>query len=547
MERTIKYYLILLWLGMACPLMAQSNVDSEKVHLYTDRSYCLSGDTLWFKVWLPKSLEEKSNVVRVQLNSARGSFIASVAQQSDKQWAEGFIHIPDSLSTGIYLVLAYVNEQRNRNLELKSKTLLVYNRFEEQLSEIDVPENELIDETNRDAKIDISTVKKVFGTREKVEGTITIPEGIKHATLSAKLVDPLSDLIPANLKIQVSNEQAYIPGFPEKDGILISGRVLSHEDIPQKDVLVFLSISSEPPYFDYCISHKQGGFNFFLPEARGTADLVLQAIAPNRSDLLIVPETNQLKPGSALAMESTILNPQQSEFIEKVVQANFIKKLFKPARVETDNTFEMPQRFSVPYYGKPGKRVTPNEFFDLPDFREISREILPGVQYRTREGTATLRILNADRGNFFANESLRLLNGIPVFKNSLFSPLQSTDINYIDIVEEERVFGDLVFNGVFAVSLHDKSNSWLAQQAQIFQFKVPCLQVNRDGIAAEKPETDKKVPDIRQTYFWEILPDETSSNFRFCLSDLKGKVEITVEGITDAREAFKTSKIIEVK
>ena len=50
--------------------------------------------------------------------------------------------------------------------------------------------------------------------------------------------------------------------------------------------------------------------------------------------------------------------------------------------------------------------------------------------------------------------------------------LKSSDISYIDIVKSERIYGDIILKGVLAVSLHDKSNSWLAP---------PALQTSEGG------------------------------------------------------------------
>jgi len=550
MKGKFKYYIVLFLLIMVSSAKAQNSDVANKLHLYTDRNYTLSGDTLWFKVWLPKLLEEKSNVVRVQLNSSKGQIITTVASKSKLQWSEGFLSIPDSLSTGVYFVSAFVNEQRNAaNIEIETKTLFVYNRFDEVVTEISMPKYELISKPDRsEALVEINTTKTNYETRAVVEGKIHVRSSkIAHATVSAKLVDPLSNIAGGYIKTSFEGEHDVIPAFAEKNGILISGKVLSPEKFPQNNKLVLLSISSEPPYFDYCLSDENGGFNFFLFNASGNADLILQAVSEGGEELRIEPERNSLKQVANISSENKLLSPEQSEFISTVIQASFIKKLFNPSSLVKTDPFEMPTRFTVPFYGKPSKRVTPSEFFDLPDFKEISRELLQGIQYRTKNDEVTFRLLNSDRGRFFESEPLRLLNGIPVFKNSYFSSLKSTDISYVDIVQHERIFGDLQINGVMAISLKDKSNAWLAKQSNVFQFKVPCLQTNKLTSYNNQPEFESGEPDVRQNYLWEKLPADGSKNFQFSLSDLKGKVEITVEGITTSNTVFKTTKIIEVK
>ncbi len=549
MKKRITYFLVLFLLLVAYSGFAQTDSEFSKLHLYTDRDYCLSGDTLWFKVWLPKKLEQNSNVAHVQLNSANGGVITTAVALSKEQWVEGFVHVPDSLSSGTYFISAFLNEQRNLELKHRAKTLFVYNRFEEELKEMKVPGAALISNVMPvENQVKINASKTICSTRDKVTGTIEINlDEIEHATLSAKLRDPLVSSSAGDITFVASKNQSIIPAFAEKDGVLISGKVFNEDNNPQKNTLVLLSISSEPPYFDYCISDENGGFNFFLKHATGDAKVVLQAVSSSNNEFVIRPELNSLDVEKELSIETKILNPEQSKFISTIIQANFINKLFNSTRLSSENTFQMPVRYTVPFYGIPTKRVTPAEFFDLPNFKEISRELLHGFQYRNVNNEISFRLLNLSQGNFFPHEPLRLLNGIPVFKNSYFIDLKSTDISYIDIVQSERVFGDIQINGVLSVSLVDKSNSWLAQQSNINSYTIPCLQLAKQAGYLRTQKIAIGEPDIRQNYLWEKLQVSGNKTFEFYLSDLKGEIEITVEGVTKNNQVFKTSKIIEVK
>ena len=156
-------------------------------------------------------------------------------------------------------------------------------------------------------------------------------------------------------------------------------------------------------------------------------------------------------------------------------------------------------------------------------------------------------MLNDKQDRFFENEPLRLLNGITVFKNRLLDELQSTDIKYIDVVQEERIFGDLIFMGVLAVTLNNQSNSWLVQQPNVFQFKVNGLQEKVNSSLSNFKAQPPNLPDVRTVFLWENKIDFSDSAFDFQLSDLKGQVEIVVEGITKNNEVFRASKLIEVK
>ena len=158
-----------------------------------------------------------------------------------------------------------------------------------------------------------------------------------------------------------------------------------------------------------------------------------------------------------------------------------------------------------------------------------------------------MRLLNINAESFFDKEPLRLINGIPVFKNSLIAMLKSTDIDYIDLVKRERIYGDLEFNGVLSVLLHDRSNTWIKQQPNVFQFTIPCAQISKIPSYVNGKVTETNLPDIRNNYLWEVMESGGSKNYDFYLSDIKGQVEICVEGVTNTQQTFKVSKIIQVK
>lgn len=547
----IKFFYLLIF-GLVCfQGNAQQEYDKENPVLFTDRDYCISGDTVWFKVLLPHNVEYEGNIVRVQINSKGNNLITSVIKKTNLGCAQGFIVVPDSLSSGVYFLSAFRNSQRDAvDIELENKLLLVYNRFEENILSVNVPVvNEKSIPENFNSKIILNTNKTIYKPREKVDVEIDInsDEEISSAIIRATVIDPLAKEIGGRFKIPMLGSNVSIPVVVEKDGFILSGSVVDANKNPQNEILIFLSIPGDPPYFDYCVSGKNGDFHFFLKDAMGSTNIVLQSVSSNQSEYFIKTEVNYLKPNEKLQSETKILTTWQAEFISTLIKGSFLNRLFNPAYSIQNKYFEMPARMEMPFYGTPTERVFPNEFVDLPDFQEISRELLSGVQYRVRNQEPIIRMLNAKLGMFFEQEPFRLLNGIPVFKNRVLSTLKSTDIKYIDIIQSERLFGDILLKGILAVALNDNSNGWMLQQPNINQFEVNCLQPDKTPGYLTKKEISSNQPDIRPVYLWELLSPDTKSSFRFFLSDIKGKVEISLEGLTKNNTSFKASKIIEVK
>ena len=540
---------IILSLSIFCA-GAQHFSKTEIPVLFTDRDYCISGDTVWFKVWHPKLSEHTGNIVRVQLDSKYNNLISEVAIKCNDSWAQGYIYVPDSLSTGQYFLTAFLKNINFTDLELENKSLLVYNRFAEDISKIEIVQpNNTKQNIKNSAVILLSTYKKEYQTREKVDIKIDINPGfnISNMIVKAALSDPLASGINGEYKFKMQNSNTFIPDFTENNGILLSGKVTDINGIAQTDALVIISIGGTQPYFDYYVLGENGDFHFYLKNAFGSTDVVLQVVSNNAKQYKIQLENNSLVRKEIVRVQSEILNQEQIDFINTAINAKFAQKLFNPSLPVQLSNCEIPARFTFPFYGPPTEQVIPDEFIDLPDFQEISREILPGLQYRLKNEEVTFRLINTSYRIFFEEEPLRLINGIPVFKNDLFVNLKSTDISYIDIVKKERIYGDLIFKGVLSVSLYDKSNSWLAQQPNIFEFNVNFLQPDKKPGYLNDQNINPTFPDMRQTYFWDILNSNSLNDIAFTLSDRKGKVEISVEGFTGDNEFFKTSTTIEVK
>lgn len=550
----IKFLQILIFIAMCSSGLqagAQHENQLEKLVLFADRDYCVSGDTVWFKVWLPERLKVKGNVVRVQLDGAANNLISGVACKNQNGWSEGFIPVPDSLSTGQYFLSAFLNSQRNLlDFETESISLIVYNRFEEQIEKLDGIQSEKTEKTaNFNNEIQIETNKTDYQQRENVSIKINInPElKIQNAVVNVALLDPLAAEIGGRFKFKVKSSSSVIPDFIENDGVVISGKVVNSLGVVQPHAVVILSITGDPPYFDYYFTGEMGDFHFFLKDATGMARIVLQVISESEEEFFIRHEENYLMRENGMIFQSKVLTREQSTCIADAIGGNFIHKLFYPGLGSAPGLFKMPARFAMPFYGTPSRRVVPDEFIDLPDFKEISRELLHGFQYRTKKDVVTFRMINQTQNAYFTDEPLRLINGIPVFKNSLFAGLKSTDIEYIDIVQKERIFGDLRFEGIISVVLRDKTNLWMAQQPGVALFNINCLQSEKKTSYLSPSVNLSNQPDIRRNYFWQIINPAESANIEFQLSDMKGKVEVSVEGITGDNELYKASKIIDVK
>ncbi|WP_144607361.1 MG2 domain-containing protein [Algoriphagus algorifonticola] len=89
----------------------------EKLYLHNDRKIYAVGETIWFKAYLtqgpfhiPSTL---NHTVYVELIDPQNRIIQREIIFSPDGFASGHIDLPDSLSSGNYLLRAYTNWMRN--------------------------------------------------------------------------------------------------------------------------------------------------------------------------------------------------------------------------------------------------------------------------------------------------------------------------------------------------------------------------------------------------------------------------------------------------
>lgn len=125
-------FLFLLAIAMAIPIQAQLSLDTiashlwrqtclfpnEKIHLHTDRSLYVGGDTLWFRAYLVNALDNKpektSRYVYTELVNPFGTVVnrVKIRQDTDSLYY-GYLPLDVDLPSGEYMVRAYTRYMKN--------------------------------------------------------------------------------------------------------------------------------------------------------------------------------------------------------------------------------------------------------------------------------------------------------------------------------------------------------------------------------------------------------------------------------------------------
>jgi hypothetical protein len=198
------------------------------------------------------------------------------------------------------------------------------------------------------------------------------------------------------------------------------------------------------------------------------------------------------------------------------------------------------------YYGKPSHIIDPHLFIDLPNFTEISRELLPGVKFRNYNNEPSMQVINTAARDYFKELPLILIDGIPIRNLNVIKDMGTQDIKRVEICQSERYFGNLRFPGIVALYTTKSDYSGIPDTDQFIRLKLEAIQVQAN--LAEPDKTEPDVPDLRQTFYWNpsVEPQETLS-VKFSTSSILGKFKLVVRGRLKNGTMILAEKQFEVK
>jgi hypothetical protein len=147
--------------------------------------------------------------------------------------------------------------------------------------------------------------------------------------------------------------------------------------------------------------------------------------------------------------------------------------------------------------------------------------------------------------NYFDEQPLILIDGIPVRDLNLIKNMGTTDIDRIEVCQSERFFGNLRFPGVVAIYTTKADYTRIPESDQLIRIKLETMQ---PPFSLEEPElTTPNIPDLRQVIYWNPVakPDE-SFRVKCRTSSVLGPYKLVVRGRLKDGTFFYTENQFEV-
>lgn len=524
--KSLKYLASLILIIFSLVFEAEAKSDSWIV---SDREVYVSGEYVLAKIFTPQNQNFK--VVSLSLTSIDGYPVANVNLSITNHQASGYLYLPDSLQTGSFLLTAYSSHFQKRSLF--TKEILVLNRFENSEKELQITRAQLDslipDENNG---IQMLELHPNYNQREQVNVRIQLDDVLKSkldGELSIVVSESVPDWKPQMMAFENGLDNALL--LTEYQGVVMQGVVSDKKTgEPMEGATVFLTKADSIPYFDYYQTGEDGRFYFLLKKFYGSQSLVVKAEKEGENELLKISLDDQwMNQNIKIESESIKITDKFQNYFADAISAVTFNKIFKAQSLVLQET-NYHTVYPFPFYGNPTVQVDPDDFFDLPDFNEISKELLLLVRFREHEGHYSLSLIDRGIGKFFPDPPLILLDGVPATVEQI-APLGTKDIDWIDVVPFQQFYGNKRFDGILAIYTKQLDASRIFTSDRVLKLNFETLQ--GESHLPDLSNSDDHVPDFRQVLYWNPkLNVQDTMLFNFSTSDIKGRFKVQVNGRT---------------
>jgi hypothetical protein len=556
-------YLILIQLFLVCAgAFGQNTLSFESIHLQIDREVYIAGEEMFFNCFCYQPIINKSvkdsKVAYLVLRNENNIIISGSCFKLENNMFSGSINLPDTLSTGRYQLVSYTNAMRNfgENTFFK-KEILVANRFDKDLfrlySNRDNEDSSFTKERERiplyNGLVKIEPEKLKYNRREKIKVKLTAP-GMKIGQLAQLVVSVHEKAYqqdqPQTEKTVVLNRKKICRYFPETNHIILEGQVINTTgNKAMSDVLVYLSTPDTVSNLQITHTDKDGIFRFQLNDYYNLRNLII-SLPENPKGQIILDNKFELKEPfvSSRAFPDTLIR----DYITKSQIIVQIQKEYKTqVKKELTNTFSGNKAAPL-IYPPITDQVYPSDFVDLPDFIEISRELLHFAKTRKNGFGYETRIINTSQNTYFDGAPLILLDGVPINTINQVIGFGTEKIRRIETVPTQRYFGGESFDGILAIFSKNMEINNIAWQTPAINVNYVQLQPKAEFVRTQYSKSNK-IPVFTQLLYWNsnlTLHANESETVEFFASDNKGEFEITAEGIASDGTLIKASAIVNI-
>jgi len=336
--------------------------------------------------------------------------------------------------------------------------------------------------------------------------------------------------------IHYGNREISFSNPPEYNGHLIKGMLIPETEETEKLHEVFLTIKGDPFGFYTSTISKDNFFYFPIHDLPINNALILCS-TPGDSSKINGTTINDPFEESAPedSLPSLSITNELLSYLEQASLNNQLNFAFSiNNKIEQRDSFLLRSRKNLP---KPNAIYLLDKYTRFPVMEEVFREIIRNVYVRMNRGNYSLKVLDIENGEIFNQNTLILLDGLPIFDINKFMKINPLNIESIEVINSRSFIGKSVFDGVIYVNSYKRDYADYVIDHKYNEMNYCHIE---DDITYLTPDYSNqklkysRIPDFRNLLFWhpDIRIDQgIFKTIEFYTSDEKGIYEIEITGI----------------
>jgi hypothetical protein len=328
------------------------------------------------------------------------------------------------------------------------------------------------------------------------------------------------------------------PGFqfvPDYNGLLVQGRITDpSSNAPAPKILTYLSAPGKPVRLFVSRSDSVGRIRFEMQDFYGPRQVLVQTTPKDSLYKLTIDNPFSEQP-SATRLPALEIDEQNTETIQNRSVAMQVQNTFW---ADQSLRYHYPIVDSTAFYGIAEESYLLDAYTRFPTMEDILREYVLGVLPRKRQGHFRLMVPNAPYREFFDEEPMVLVDGVPVYdmdKVMAFSPLK---IQKLDVITNRYFMGTALFNGLISFMTYKGDLAGFPLDTRVLKLDYDGLQLQREFYApryTNAKQQESRLPDARTLLYWNPsvrTNEQGKAQLDFYTSDMAGIYLIDVNGLS---------------
>jgi hypothetical protein len=544
----------------------------EKIFVHLNKLVYAAGESLFYKVYvvdgkLPLQ-KPASNILYLSLAECGNGKCVPWRINLNSSTVFGSYQLPEDLNPGVYELKAYTNRiKENAPETIFSQDLIILNLAKETPKTLSISEQQVLDGSSygsmlisdQEPSIQVNTSKSLYGPDEHVmleisSKNLALSDTAKLSiSVSSETENPLiTHIDPVNQFSLYKGQtaQTCTSGL-ENHGYILSGRIKDKEsNSPVSGAGILLAVTdSIAPQMLFAETDITGNFRFYVSSFFDNKMLILQCMK-DPEDLEIVWEIDNKNINGCTRNHTSIpLTTEQTAFLDQTKDIRLINAIYENTS-EEEHSSAIIKRPN--FFGVPDMIIYPDDFAEMVNFKEIADNLLPTVRFTIRNKNYSIQVYNSVAKDWLRNSTV-LLNGIPFSDLNYIATLGSFDIQRVEVVSSRFFAGNLTFQGIVSIYTRDHQipATYIDSHTLVFPNDVAETSMNNQKTdLSANIQSGAHLPDFRFNLYWN--PDlQISGNnqafVEFTTSQLSGKYQVNIQGITTSGDPLSATLSFEVK